>query len=75
MAPVALSDVMLCYMLRQAYDVLNDVYPGFKAADLTERPWMGAVGSRTRPISHERLLPVDYEPHAARPVDEVAQHS
>ena len=32
------------------YDVLNDVYPGFSAADvyLSERPWHGAVGNRTR---------------------------
>lgn len=40
------------------YDVLNDVYPGFKSADLTERPWHGAVGNRTREPEKERLMPV-----------------
>ena len=40
------------------YDVLNDVYPGFKSADLTERPWRGAVGNRTREPERERLMPI-----------------
>ena len=41
------------------YDVLNDVYPGFKSADLTER--RGAVGNRTREPERERLMPVAHD--------------
>lgn len=58
---MAIVELMACQSFPPAtHDVLNDVYPGFKAADITERPWMGAVGTRTRPISHERLLPINY---------------
>ena len=53
----AIVELMACVSFPPSvYDVLNDVYPGFKSADTTERAWRGAVGNRTRPPERERLM-------------------